>query len=293
MFNKLAIIGVGLIGGSIAKVARDRQLAKQVIGIGRQSSKMNLELAIELGVIDDYYHFDDDLASTLETVDCVVIATPVGSAKAIFTALKPYWNSATLYTDAGSTKASVIKAIDEVFGYIPDNFVPAHPIAGSEQSGVAAARTDLFDNKRLILTPVTETSATVLIRMQAFWHAIGMQVSTMDINHHDEVLAATSHLPHVLAYALVDMLGKKDQQSEIFKYAAGGFKDFTRIASSEPTMWLDICMANRDQLISLIHQFNEELTGIANMLMAGENENLFNTFNEARYARQRFLDQSF
>lgn len=292
MFDKLAIIGVGLIGGSVARAARKKRLAQQIIGIGHSSSHSNLELAKERGIIDECCYFNDDLSSVLANVDCLVIATPVGTARAIFIELKKYWSSTTIYTDVGSTKVSMIESIQGVFGYIPDNFVPAHPIAGSEQSGITAARADLFENKRLILTPVAETSATALVRMHSFWQGLGMQVSSMDAKHHDEVLAATSHLPHVVAYALVDMLGKKDQQSEIFKYAAGGFKDFTRIASSNPNMWLDICMANRDKIIPLIYQFNDELAAIADMLKTRDSENLLNTFNQARNARQRFLVQT-
>jgi prephenate dehydrogenase len=291
MFNKLAIIGVGLIGGSVACAARDNKLAKQIIGIGRNTNAKNLEIAKELGVIDEFHYFNSDLTKVLKDVDCLVIATPVGVAQAIFTELKKYWNPATIYTDAGSTKVSMVEAVREVFGFIPENFVPAHPIAGSEQSGVTAARAGLFIDKRLIITPVAETAQSAVERVTEFWQQLGAQVSTMNIKHHDEVLAATSHLPHVLAYALVDMLGKKDQQNEIFKYAAGGFKDFTRIASSDPTMWLDICMANRDEIVPLIHQLKGELTAVAEMLEAGDSENLFNTFNQARIARQRFLAQ--
>lgn len=291
MFNKLCIIGVGLIGGSVACAAREHKLAKQIIGLGRESSCNNLEVAKDLGVIDEFHFFNTDLTEVLRDVDCLVIATPVGAAKSIFSELKKYWNAGTVYTDGGSTKTNMVEAIRDVFGYVPENFVPAHPIAGSEQSGVTAARADLFNNKRTILTPVAETSEVALERMREFWQGLGSHVSLMDINHHDEVLAATSHLPHVLAYALVDMLGKKDQQNEIFKYAAGGFKDFTRIASSDPTMWLDICMANRDEIIPLIYQLNDELSAIADLLKQGDSESLFNTFNEAKIARQRFLAQ--
>ena len=291
MFNKLCIIGVGLIGGSIAAAARQQRLAQQIAGIGGEANRKNLELARQRKIIDQDYYFANDFGTALYNADCVVIATPVGVVEEIFVELKDHWNAKTVYTDVGSTKASVVQAAREVFGEIPANFVPAHPIAGAEKSGVEAARADLFKNKKLILTPLPETRITALESVQQFWEKMGAQVSIMDVNHHDEVLAATSHLPHVLAFSLVDLLGKKDQQHEIFKYAAGGFKDFTRIASSDPTMWLDICMANRDKIIPLIYQLNDELKAVARMLEEGDKKSMLTTFNEARAARQRFLDQ--
>lgn len=279
-----------MIGGSVACAAREQKMAKHIIGLGREMGSKNLALAKDLGVIDEYYYLASDLTQVLADVDCLVIATPVGAAQDIFSELKKYWNESTIYTDAGSTKVSVIAAIKRVFSYIPKNYVPAHPIAGSEQSGVGAARVNLLDNKRLILTPIAETSTSAISSMRAFWQGIGMRVTTMGSQQHDEVLAATSHLPHVLAYALTNMLGKKDQQNEIFKYAAGGFKDSTRIASSDPNMWLDICMANSDAIIPLICQLNDELMGIVQMLKAGDRGALCNTFIQAKMARQRFLN---
>lgn len=288
MFKKLCVIGVGLMGGSIARAARKQNLCQAIVGLGRESGRKNLQLAKKLGVIDEYYL---EAQSAVENADLVIIATPVGSFEKIFSELKPYWSDHAIYSDAGSTKLSVITAVKNIFGTVPDNFVPAHPIAGAENSGVKAAKAELFNNKRLILTPLEETSTSAVERMRLFWQGIGSSVSIMDVEHHDAVLAATSHLPHILAYALVDLLGRTDEQVEIFKYAAGGFRDFTRIASSDPTMWMDICTANRDNLIPLIKQYQNELDQMMSMLEANDSELLFETFTKAKQARQRFLDQ--
>lgn len=288
MFNRLCIIGVGLIGGSIARAARQRGLCNSIVGYGRQQDLQNLENAKRLAVIDDYTL---NIEQALEGADCVVIATPVGAIESVLGLLKPFWSEQAIYTDVGSTKGNVIGAAERVFGAVPDNLVPAHPIAGAEQSGVEAAVDDLFLNKRLIITPVSNTRPEAWEKIQRFWEQMGSTVSVMDVRHHDAVLAATSHLPHILAFALVDMLGRKDEQSEIFKYAAGGFRDFTRIASSDPTMWLDICSANKNEIIPLIQQLKEELDKIESTLKNNDSRQLFETFTYARNARQRFLDQ--
>lgn len=287
MFNKICIIGVGLIGGSIARAARQHGLSKVIVGFGREEDLANLLAAKELGVIDEY---SIEIAETVRDADCIVIATPVGSIESVFTLLKPSWNKKALYTDVGSTKVNVINAAERVFGFVPDNLVPAHPIAGAEQSGVTAAIDDLFHNKRLIITPDKTTRLAAVQKIQAFWEKLGAQVAIMDAAHHDAVLAATSHLPHILAFALVDMLGHKDEQSEIFKYAASGFKDFSRIASSDPTMWLDICAANKKEIVPLIQQLKDELNKIQHLLESGDDQQLFDTFTYAGKARQRFLD---
>jgi prephenate dehydrogenase len=288
MFKRICIIGVGLIGGSIARAARQQGLCDDIVGYGRELDEQNLQTAKRLGVIDDY---SLDLFKAVQGADCVVIATPVASIEGIFSLLKPLWSDSTIYSDVGSTKGSVIAAAERVFGIVPDNLVPAHPIAGAENSGVTASVDDLFLNKRLIITPVSNTKPEAVQKIQCFWERLGSLVSVMDVAHHDGVLAATSHLPHVLAFALVDMLGHKDEQSEIFQYAAGGFKDFTRIASSDPIMWKDICAANKDEIIPLIEQLKGELDKIQRLLESNDTQQLFETFTYARNARQRFLDQ--
>ncbi|QWF69452.1 prephenate dehydrogenase/arogenate dehydrogenase family protein [Methylomonas paludis] len=288
MFARLCLIGVGLIGGSVAKAARQQGLCREIVGYGRAQDAANLQRAQQLGVIDSYF---TDLGAALSAADCVVIASPVGAVSGIFKQLQPYWNPQTVYTDVCSTKTSVVQAAQAVFGAVPVNFVPAHPIAGAECSGVEAATADLFRQRRLIITPLDNTDPRCLDTIQRFWEAIGSSVSLMGVEHHDTVLAATSHLPHLLAFALVGLLGHKDEQREIFKYAAGGFKDFSRIASSDPTMWLDICQANKQEIIPLIQQYQAELAKIEHYLHTDQTEQLFATFTYARNARQRYLDQ--
>ncbi len=287
MFNKLCLIGVGLIGGSIARAAREKNQVREIVALGPETDIENLQLARQLGVIDAYFHTPDE---ALLDVDCVIIATPVGAVQSVFEQIKPYWQDQVVYSDVGSTKGNVLDAAQAVFGRIPENFVPAHPIAGAESSGVGAARSDLFEDKRLIITPLSDTLPDAIDQVKAFWQSIGALVSTMNVEHHDSVLAATSHLPHVLAFALVDMLGRRDEQTEIFKYAAGGFKDFSRIASSDPTMWLDICLANKPHLVPLLQQLQQELGRIEQMLVHNDEQRLFATFTYARQARQRFLN---
>ncbi len=288
MFKRLCVIGLGLIGSSIARAVRERDLSENIVAYGRLEDIRNLQLAKQLGVVDEVY---TDIESAVEKADCVLIATPVGAVDKIFQSLQPFWNENTLYTDVCSTKGSVVAAARNIFSHVPANFVPAHPIAGAELSGVEAGRGDLFEQKRLIITPLESTSIQMLEKVTHFWENIGSSVSIMDIRHHDAVLAATSHLPHILAYALVDLLGRKDKQEEIFKYAAGGFKDFSRIASSDPTMWLDICLANKEEIVPLIQQLRAELEKIEHMLTKNESQQIFETFSYAREARQRFLDQ--
>ena len=288
MFDRLCIIGVGLMGGSIARAARLQGLSKSIVGFGRPQDRQNLETAKRLGVIDDYYL---QIEPAVLGADCVVIATPVAAIESIFALLKPHWSEQTIYTDVGSTKSSVVAAAGRVFGVVPDNFVPAHPIAGAEQSGVEAAVDDLFVHKRLIITPLSHTRTDALHTIQGFWERCGSVVSVMDVQRHDAILAATSHLPHILAFALVDMLGHKDEQSEIFNYAAGGFRDFTRIASSDPTMWRDICLANKNEIIPLLQQTREQLDKIQRLLEHDDNQQLFAIFAYANTARQRFLNQ--
>ncbi len=288
MFDRLCIIGVGLIGGSIARAARLQGLSKSIVGYGRPQDRQNLETAKRLGVIDDYYL---QIGPAVLGADCVVIATPVASIESIFALLKPHWSERTIYTDVGSTKGSVVATAERVFGVVPDNFVPAHPIAGAEQSGVEAAVDDLFVHKRLIITPLSHTRTDALHQVQDFWERCGSVVSKMDVQRHDAILAATSHLPHILAFALVDMLGHQDEQSEIFNYAAGGFRDFTRIASSDPTMWRDICFANKNEIIPLLQQTREQLGKIQRLLEQDDSQQLFAIFAYANTARQRFLNQ--
>jgi len=284
VFKRLCIIGVGLIGGSIARASRERQLCQEIVGVGRQVA--HLQRAVELGVIDRY---ELDIAKAVKGADAVVICTPVGSFEAIFEQLKPVWSEQCLYTDAGSTKQSVVDALSKVFMDIPANFVAAHPIAGSENSGVEASVANLFDGKRTILTAVEQTAPSALRRCHDWWQAMGANVSMMSVQHHDEVFAATSHLPHILAYSLVELLKNKQDEREIFEYAAGGFKDFTRIASSDPEMWADICVANGPQLTELMDDLAQINQRISALIDAKDKQGLIDVFKSAQGAREYYL----
>ena len=286
MIERLCLIGVGLIGGSLGLALRQKGLVQEVVGV--DPNRANLEAARQLGIIDRFYA---DPVDAVKGADWVVMATPVGAITAIFSSLKPVWRNDVVYTDTGSTKADVVEAARRVFGEVPGNFVPGHPIAGAESSGASAANATLFEHKRVIISPLAETRPDMVDQVEMLWRSVGGRVSLMDYRHHDEVFAATSHLPHVLAFVLTEMLGRKDEQQEIFQYAAGGFRDFTRIASSDPRMWLDICLANRQEIVPLIEEYREALGQTAEIIARGEADKLLALFTEARAARQRFLDQ--
>jgi prephenate dehydrogenase len=286
VIERLCVIGVGLIGGSIARGARARGLVRTVVGVDLDGG--NLDKALRLGVID---LASREVAEGTAGADLVMIATPVGAIEGVLRELQPVWSERAIYTDAGSTKINVIAAAERVFGAVPPNFVPGHPIAGAERSGVEASTADLYAGKRVILTPLALTDTEATARVEALWRELGAKVSRMEPRHHDEVLAATSHLPHVLAFVLTEMLGRKDEQREIFQYAAGGFRDFTRIASSDPGMWRDICLANGREIVPLIEQYREALKQAAELIAEGRAEELHALFSQARGARQRFLDQ--
>ncbi len=286
MIERLCIIGVGLIGGSLALALKEAGKVGEVVGVDHD--RENLHEALRLGIID---RVETDLVEGVLGANLVVFAAPVGAMSNIFKTLQPVWNSEVIYTDTGSTKGDVMASLVEVFGGIPKNFVPGHPIAGAERSGAKSASSDLFKGRRVILTPVASTAAKALQTVEALWHDVGSFVHEMDAAHHDQVLAATSHLPHVLAFVLTAMLGRQDEQREIFQFAAGGFKDFTRIASSDPRMWVDICFANHHEIITLIESYREALGQTADYLRNGNAEPLLKLFQDARAARQRFLDQ--
>ncbi|CAL1241743.1 prephenate dehydrogenase [Candidatus Methylocalor cossyra] len=286
MMERIAIIGVGLIGGSVALAARAGGLARTVVGVDANAD--NLRTALDLGVIDHAY---DDAAEAARGCDLVLIATPVGAIEAVLHTLQPAWAAGRVYSDAGSTKGSVIAAARRVFGRVPANFVPGHPIAGAERSGVEAASAELYRGRRVILTPLAETDPAALQQVETFWSGLGARVSHMPPDQHDAVLAATSHLPHVLAFVLADLLGHKDRQGEIFQYAAGGFRDFTRIASSDPTMWLDICLANGEAIVPLLEEYRDALGNVADWIANRATGELRALFTGARAARQRFLNQ--
>ena len=280
MIEKLALIGVGLIGGSLARALRDAGQAREIVGHGRGLA--NLQRAVELGVID---RVETTLPAAVRDADMIVLATPVGSMEKILQAIAPYVMPTAVVTDAGSVKGAVVETARRVLGDKFSRFVPGHPIAGTERSGVDASFASLYVGRRVVLTPVPETNADAVARVRAMWQAAGAEVVNMTVEHHDTVLAATSHLPHLLAYALVDMLARLDDKDEIFAYAAGGFRDFTRIASSDPVMWRDISLANRDAIVRLLKQYRSELDGLIKAVAAGEGEKLHTLFARAKATR--------
>ncbi|MEN8213146.1 MAG: prephenate dehydrogenase/arogenate dehydrogenase family protein [Pseudomonadota bacterium] len=285
MIKRLAVIGVGLIGGSYARALRAAGQVEEIIGCGR--SRENLERALELGVIDSYSH---DIGEAVEGADLVFLAVPLGAIRPAFAAMQGHLADDAIITDAGSVKGSVIRDCEAVFGSMLPNFVPGHPIAGAEQNGVEASSAGLYHNRRVILTPVCQTNESAIAVVQAAWRYCGAEVTRMFAVDHDRILAATSHLPHMLAYALVDMLARMDDREEVFRYAAGGFRDFTRIASSHPVMWRDICVANKEQLAVLVEDFAAELHQLAASIRAGEHRQLEQIFENAKNTRDSFID---
>ena len=281
---KLAVIGVGLIGGSFALALKQAKAVSHVVGVGRNAA--NLKLALERGVIDA---IAPDPGAAARDADLVLVAAPVAQFPAIFASLA---ESKALITDGGSTKRDVIAAARKALGKRIARFVPAHPIAGAEKSGAAAAKAELFQDRRVVLTPLKENAKASVATVEAAWSACGAKVSRMDAEEHDAVLAAVSHLPHVLAYALVHDVAKRNNSAQLFSFAAGGFRDFTRIASSHPEMWRDICLANRDRLLQELKLYANELGSIRRLLDKGDGAGLEKLFAAAREARDKWIHSS-
>ncbi|BCN93349.1 hypothetical protein THMIRHAM_11340 [Thiomicrorhabdus immobilis] len=286
ILNKVTIIGVGLIGGSFAKGIKQAGLVEEVIGFGHNDA--NLQLAVELGVIDS---FTTDMAEAVDGSDLVFLAVPLGAMKTVLAEMKPYLSSKTIITDGGSAKSSVILSAQEVFGELPENFVPGHPIAGKEKSGVAAADEALYVNHRVILTPTEKTALSALAVVKQLWLALGANVEVMNAQQHDEIFAATSHLPHLLAFALVDMLNEHEELGDVFKYTAGGFRDFTRIASSDAVMWRDIVMYNSTAIAKWLKYYGQAITELTELVENKDAQALYTLFDEAKKARDKHIVQ--
>ncbi|WP_339805137.1 bifunctional prephenate dehydrogenase/3-phosphoshikimate 1-carboxyvinyltransferase [uncultured Marinobacter sp.] len=278
----MAVIGLGLIGGSMALAARNSGQVAEVVAADRRQEE--LELGVELGVIDR----GESLQQAVAGADLVVIAVPVRATREVLAQIRPYLEPGALLTDVGSTKSSFVEAVTEVFGTLPATVIPGHPIAGSEKNGVAAANAQLFADHKVILTPAGNTDQALLARLTALWQAFGATVLTMTVSHHDEVLAATSHLPHLIAFSLVDTLAGENQNMEIFRYAAGGFRDFTRIAASDPVMWHDIFLSNREAVLRVIDHFTEDLELLRQAIDHQDGATLLRVFSRARAARNHF-----
>ncbi len=282
---KLALIGVGLIGGSLVQALRQQHAVGEVVGVGR--SVENLELAVSLGVIDRYTH---QAAEAALDADMVVIATPVGAFESVLSDIMPNLSEHAVVTDVGSVKAEIIAAARRVMGDRLNQFVPAHPIAGAENTGVAAAFADLYVDHNVLFTPLQESRADFTALVESMWRLTGANVVEMDVELHDQVLGVTSHLPHVIVFALIDYLSKQDNQALYYKFAAGGLYDFTRIASSDARMWSDICLNNKQKLIPIIQNFAQELMLISERIENDEDTELMHIFEQAKLARAQVAD---
>lgn len=286
--KSVLIVGLGLIGGSVARGLREKGLCQQIFACGRDSKP--LEQARRDGVIDD---FTSDLRAIAPCADIILIAVPTLSMRPLLQILREVCRPDCIITDAASVKGSVLADVRAVYGELPGNFVPGHPIAGSERSGYAASSGTLFCSRQVILTPEQGTDSLALATVTELWKALGAQVSLMSVADHDAVLAATSHLPHLLAYSLVNTLNGQTRVDDIFRYAAGGFAGFTRIAGSDPVMWRDIFLANAQATVAVLDAYSEELARMRRALQQGDGALLEETFRQARAAREHFIDRHF
>ena len=278
--GRLVVCGVGLIGGSFALALKAAGLVREVVGVGR--SQASLERALALGVID---RAAADWAQALAGAEVVLLAMPVGQTEAVVKAMAPHLAPGTLVTDAGSTKRNVIEAFYLHLGGHLAHAVPGHPIAGAEKSGCEAADATLFRGRKVVLTPLPENEPGSVLRVAQLWQACGAIIREMSPQEHDRVFAAVSHLPHVLAYALVHDLAERANAEQLFEYAAGGFRDFTRIAASHPEMWRDICLVNRQAILAELDQYLSELAFIRALLLSANAPGLEEVFAKARAAR--------
>lgn len=288
--EKVLIIGLGLIGGSLALALKKSGFATHVCAHGHREA--SLQRGLELGVIDAY---SLDLDAALAGADIVVIGTPTLTANEMMQTILPRLPATAVITDVASVKGSLVNSYQSFRDALPASapgcagFVPGHPIAGSERSGVEAANAELFVDHRVILTPLPEQPDAALALIRAMWQCTGAEVVELGVAEHDAILAATSHLPHVLAYALVDSLARSELSADIFRFAAGGFRDFTRIASSDPVMWRDIALANRRELLKAIDSFSDHLGLLREAIASADAQALHETFTAAKAARDGFV----
>ena len=287
LFNKVALIGLGLIGSSIARAARQFGAAAEIAAL--DASPHVMQRVRELGIADDA---SGDAASALRGADLVILCTPVGVCGDVASQIAPFLERGAILSDVGSVKGSVIA---QVAPHVTEgvSFIPAHPIAGTEYSGPDAGFATLFQNRWCILTPPDDADKKATAKLTAFWTRFGARVETMSAQHHDLVLAVTSHLPHLIAYNIVrtaDDLGE-DTRSEVIKFSASGFRDFTRIAASDPTMWRDIFLHNKDAVLEMLGRFNEDLTELQRMIRRGDGQGLFELFTRTREIRRSIIEQ--
>lgn len=284
MIGHLVVIGVGLIGGSVALDLKKQGLVSRVTGVGR--SRANLEKARELGIIDT---IADAAAEAVRDADLVLLAVPVGAMPEVFRSIAPVLPPACVVTDAGSTKEDVVVAARAALAGRIGQFVPGHPIAGAENNGAGAARSGLYQHKPCVLTPLPENPPELVARVRAMWQACGAEVSEMEPARHDRIFAAVSHLPHLLAFALMEELAGRADAAVYFRHAGSGFRDFTRIAGSHPEMWRDISLANRDALAAELETFIARLTDLRALILRGDSRELEALFTRARAARHHWI----
>jgi prephenate dehydrogenase len=299
MLNKVVIFGVGLIGGSFARALRKAGVVAEIVGVGRSAASM--ARAKELGIIDSIGVVgpaDDagglagralSLAEALQGADLVLLAAPVAQTEAILAAIKPHLQAGTVVTDGGSTKSDVVASARRALGDKIAQFVPGHPIAGRETNGPDAAIDHLYIGKKVVLTALDENSAEDIERVAAAWRACGAIIHRLTPQEHDKVFAAVSHLPHLLAYALVDDIARKPHADLLFQYAASGFRDFTRIAGSSPEMWRDISLANQPALLTELDAYLAQLTALRAQLAANDGAALERVYSNAQHARHQWI----
>jgi prephenate dehydrogenase len=289
LINKLCVIGTGLIGGSFCLALKQAGACRSIVGAGR--SVETLQKAQQLNIIDSY---ETDISTAVQDADVIFVSVPLGATRTVFekikAGLKQSGNTRAVITDAGSSKVQVQKIADDIFADNSIRFVAGHPIAGTENSGPTAAFAELYQGRRVILTPAENTDKTAIQLVVDLWERAGAEVESMNVYHHDNVLAATSHLPHVLAFGLVHCLENMEDIEDIFRFAAGGFRDFTRIASSDPVMWRDICLNNQGPILEMMERFKEEMEILYNALEASDGEKLLEVFKHAKDTRDKFIN---
>ena len=288
MINRLAIIGIGLIGGSLSLALKQAGSVKHVVGFSRKASTRSE--AMSLGVIDSAV---SSIADAIQNADIVVLAVPVGAIADALISIAPYVKDNMIITDVGSVKSQVVDAAKLALGDKFRQFVPGHPIAGTEKSGPAAAFAELYQEHRVVLTPTEQTDEVAIKKVRNMWKAAGAEVSIMTAEHHDDVLAATSHLPHLLAFNLVDMLADEggDDVAEVLRYAAGGFRDFSRIASSDPEMWRDISLTNSTAILSLLKKYQHQMSLLQQAIEQQDGDYLIAVFERAKQARDTCFNE--
>ncbi|MFL6800068.1 MAG: prephenate/arogenate dehydrogenase family protein [Xanthobacteraceae bacterium] len=286
VFQRLALVGMGLIGSSIARAARAQGAVGAIVATARSAATRRR--VAELGLADQVV---ETAAATVEGADLVIVCTPVGACGSIAADIAPRLQAGAIVSDVGSVKTAIVR---DMGPHIPDraHFVPAHPVAGTENSGPDAGFAELFVNRWCILTPPPQTNAAAVERVRAFWRLLGANVEIMSAEHHDLVLGITSHLPHLIAYTIVGTADElsKVTRSEVLQFSAGGFRDFTRIAASDPTMWRDVFLANKEAVLEMLGRFNEDLAALTRAIRQGDGETLFDQFSRTRAIRRGIVD---